>query len=65
MLRDYNLYQFSRLLDKLINDRYIIFKDEQHIKSVLTEEKYVYLMSLLREEFKNLNLYYEEEEQWN
>lgn len=62
MLRDYNLYQFSRLLDKLINDRHIIFKDEQHIKSVLTEEKYVYLMSLLREEFKNLNLYYEEEE---
>ena len=62
MLRDYNLYQFSRLLDKLINDRHIIFKDEQHIKLVLTEEKYVYLMSLLREEFKNLNLYYEEEE---
>ena len=62
MLRDYNLYQFSRLLDKLISDRHIIFKDEQHIKFVLTEEKYVYLMSLLREEFKNLNLYYEEEE---
>ena len=62
MLRDYNLYQFSRLLDKLINNTHIIFKDEQHIKFVLTEEKYVYLMSLLREEFKNLNLYYEEEE---
>ena len=61
MLRDYNLYQFSRLLDKLINDTHIIFKDEQHIKYVLTKEKYVYLMSLLREEFKNLNLYYEEE----
>lgn len=61
MIKDYNLYQFSRLLDKLINDRHIIFKDKQHIKIVLTEKKYVYLMSLLREEFKNLNLYYEEE----
>lgn len=62
MIKDYNLYQFSRLLDKLINDRHIIFKDKQHIKIALTEKKYVYLMSLLREEFKNLNLYYEEEE---
>lgn len=54
-----NLYNFSRLLDRLIEKNEIMFRTNN---TVLDKDGYLYLMTLLRNKFKSLELYYESEE---
>ena len=54
-----NLYNFSRLLDRLIEKNEVIFKTNN---TFLNKDGYLLLMTLIRNEFKSLELYYESEE---
>jgi hypothetical protein len=54
-----NLYNFSRLLDRLIEKNEVIFKTNN---TFLNKDGYLCLMTLIRNEFKSLELYYESEE---
>lgn len=48
------LKQFSRLLDRLIENNEKLFHNKN---TRLSKDNYIYFMEKLRQEFKNLNLY--------
>lgn len=62
----HNLYKFSRLLDSLIKNREKIFYPVKYrgtsTKTVMDEAGYIYFMEKLIDSMKQLDLYYEEEE---